>query len=84
MIDSTKISFPVGTLRYKLLALFVGYVNFCHGEYLDGTPKPENKVYNALYTYWLWPFKQTDCICCNTVRGLIYGGVIGFILRGLL
>ena len=56
---------------------FTDHVNFCHGEFHDGTEKPENKIYDWFYEHWLWPFKQTDCICCNTVRGLIYGFIIG-------
>ncbi len=84
MIDSTKIVFEKGTWKYRLAAWFINNVNFCHGLRIDGTPKPDNKVYNAFYKYWLWPFQQTDCICCNTVRGLLYGFAAGFLLRGLL
>lgn len=90
LIDTTQLP-SKGTLKYKVCKWFCNYINFCHGVYYDaydaeGTPieKPENKIYNFFYKYWLFPFKQTDCICCNTVRGLIYGGVLGYILRGLL
>lgn len=61
-------------------------VNWCEGYYYearDGTmlqAKPENKRYSWFYKRWLWPWKQNDCLCCNTVRGLIYGAVVGSLL----
>lgn len=85
MIDSTKMP-EKGSRRYKFAKWFIDHINFCHGYKFDeydaaGNPveKPENKVYTFFYNYWLWPFLQTGCLCCNTVRGLIYGGIIGFI-----
>lgn len=70
-----------GTWRYRFCAWFVNHVNFCHGTYYGtDVEKPDNKVFNFFYTYWLFPFVQNECICCNTVRGLIYGGVLGFII----
>lgn len=74
-----------GSKWFKFAVWFVDNLNFCEGFYY-GTdiPKPENKLYNWFYTYWLWPWKQNDCICCNTVRGLMYGAVIGFILGRFL
>lgn len=70
-----------GTLRYALAKFFVDRLNFCEGVYY-GTDfdKPENGLYNFFYKYWLFPFKQNDCICCNTVRGLVYGGIAGYVL----
>lgn len=74
-----------GTRAYKLVAFFVNHINFCEGYYYDSAvDKPQNSVYNFFYTYWLFPFRQNDCICCNTVRGLLYGGVAGFLLGRLL
>ena len=74
-----------GTRAYKLVAFFVDHVNFCEGVYY-GTEidKPDNSLYNFFYKYWLFPFRQNDCICCNTVRGLLYGGIVGYILGSLL
>ena len=74
-----------GERGYRFVNWFCDNINFCH-EYYYGTdtPKPENRVYNILYEYWSFPFEQPDCICCNTVRGLIYGGIIGFILGRLI
>lgn len=90
MIDSTKMP-EKGSRKYRFTKWFVDNINFCHGyrfdEYdADGNPveKPENRVYTFFYTYWLWPFIQTGCVCCNTVRGLIYGGLAGFILGYLV
>ena len=83
MIDTSTVAFPKGSLRAWLLAKFIDKVNFCHGEYSDGTAKPENKVYDWLYYHWLWPFKQTDCVCCNAVRGLLYGVIIGYVIGRL-
>lgn len=83
MIDSTVIP-PEGTWRYKFRSWFIDNVNFCHGQTASGVDKPENKLYNWFYKYWLWPYAQTDCLCCNTVRGLIYGAVLGFVIGKLL
>ena len=66
---------------YKFVKWFTENINWCHGYYYDSlTPKPENHLYNFFYKYWLFPFKQNDCICCNTVRGLIYGFILGALL----
>lgn len=90
LID-TSVRPPEGTWRYKFCRWFCDIWNFCHGVYFDrvdssGMPvdKPDNKLYDWFYTYWLFPFKQNDCICCNTVRGLIYGAIVGFITGSLL
>jgi hypothetical protein len=74
-----------GTWAYKFVAWFCNNVNFCHGWLYDSDiEKPANKVYDFFYKVWLFPFKQNDCICCNTVRGLLYGGLIGYIIGSLL
>ncbi len=74
-----------GTWAYKFVAWFCDNVNFCHGWLYDSDiEKPANKVYDFFYKVWLFPFKQNDCICCNTVRGLLYGGLIGYIIGSLL
>lgn len=73
------------TWAYKFVAWFCNNVNFCHGWLYDSDiEKPANKVYDFFYKVWLFPFKQNDCICCNTVRGLLYGGLIGYIIGSLL
>lgn len=82
LID-TSIQPPEGTKRYKFCEWFCNNINFCMGTYYNGVDKSENSVYEFFYKYWLFPFKQTGCACCNTVRGLIYGAAIGFFL-GLL
>lgn len=74
-----------GTWAYKFVAWFCNNVNFCHGWLYDSDiEKPANKVYDFFYKVWLFPFKQNDCICCNTVRGLLYGGLVGYIIGSLL
>jgi hypothetical protein len=74
------------------MALFLNHINFCHGyvypdrwdEEGNQIEKPENRVYSWFYRNWLWPFKQNDCMCCNTVRGLMYGLVIGYLIGSYL
>ena len=74
-----------GTLSYKLVRFFVNRVNFCEGVYYGtGVDKPDNPLYEFFYKFWLFPFQQNDCICCNTIRGLLYGGLLGFVLGRLL
>lgn len=69
------------TRLYRFCEWFVNNINWCEGYYYGSDkPKPNNKVYDFFYTYWLFPFKQNDCICCNTVRGLIYGLIMGYVL----
>ena len=81
MIDTENYCPPEASLRYKLLKFFIDKVNFCHGQYFDSeVDKPYNSLYEFFYRYWLFPFKQNDCICCNTVRGLIYGFILGVLL----
>ena len=70
-----------GQRFYSLVKWFRNNINWCDGFYYDTLiPKPDNKIYNFFYTYWLFPFKQNDCLCCNSVRALIYGIIIGFLL----
>lgn len=83
LIDSTQIHPDPSTWRGKLCKWFIDNVNFC-SDYYDGSEKPENKIYNFFRDYWLFPFEQTGCACCNTVRGLIYGAIIGFVVGRLI
>ena len=70
-----------GQFGYNFVKFFVDKINFCEGVYYDSNiAKPENKIYNFFYKYWLFPFEQNDCICCNTVRGIIYGAIIAYLL----
>lgn len=55
-------------------------INWCEGYYKDGTAKPVNHVYLWFYNHNLFPFKQTGCLCCNSVRCLVYGSIIGAVL----
>ena len=69
-----------GTLAWHFFRWFNDNVNFCHGWLYDsGLDKPDNPVYNWFYDHWLWPFRQNGCLCCNAVRGLIYGFAAGFL-----
>lgn len=70
-----------GTWQYKAVQFFVNHINWCEGYFYNtDKPKPDNKIYNFFYTYWLFPFEQNDCICCNTVRGVLYGIILGVLL----
>ncbi len=74
-----------GQRGYRLVKFFCNKVNFCEGFFYDTeTPKPENRLYTWFYNHWLWPFVQNGCICCNTVRGLLYGVILGYIMGKLL
>lgn len=80
LIDTSRISPPEGSWRYKFCKFFCDRINFCEGVFYNGVDKPVNPVYEWFYKYWLFPFKQTGCACCNTVRGLIYGFILGWLL----
>lgn len=65
----------------KVKEFFVNNINWCEGHYYKSDKeKPDNKVYDFFYNHWLFPFAQNGCLCCNTVRGLIYGIIIGLML----
>lgn len=89
MIDSTKPVDPA-TRWGRFRVWFHNNINWCEGTIISGKnfeetlDKPDNPVYEWFYKYWLWPFEQTGCACCNTVRGLCYGIAIGFVLGMLL
>lgn len=70
-----------GTRWYRFCEWFVNHINWCEGYYYrTETPKPENKLYNFLWKYWLFPFENNGCACCIGTRAFVYG----FILGGLL
>lgn len=56
-----------GTWFYKFCAFFVDHINFCEGYYY-GTEieKPENIVYNWLYSHWL--FLSSKTVACAVMR----------------
>lgn len=93
LIDSSNIRPEPGTWQYRFCRWFNDNINWCEGVLYDKInpenpdfflDKPRNPLYEWFYRFWLFPFKQNDCICCNTVRGLIYGAIVGFILGKLL
>ena len=57
-------------------ALWRAYValNFCKGEYADGTPKEQSKAFNALYAVF-----RMECGCCAALRGFLAGALIGLL-----
>lgn len=70
-----------GEPGYSFIKFFRDHINFCEGVYYDtNIAKPDNKLYDFLYKYWLFPFEQNGCVCCNTVRGVIYGMLIAYFL----
>lgn len=83
LIDTSTIHPDVSTVRGKMLRWFINNVNFC-SDYYDGTEKPSNPVYDFFWKYWLFPFAQTGCVCCNTVRGVLYGFIAGVAIGWLL
>lgn len=83
LIDTEAYKSNKETFLGRAVIFFIDHVNFC-SDYADGSEKPENRVYEFFRTYWLFPFKQTGCPCCNAVRGLIYGFVLGLIIGGIL
>lgn len=79
LIDIPK--FESGTFMFKLASWFVNNINWCEGYYYGtDVTKPDNKVYNFFYTYWLFPFVQNGCMCCNTTRGVVYGILLGYLI----
>lgn len=71
-------------LTNKLWWFFLDHINWCHPVYHDGTEKPDSKLY-YLYCLAFWPipwmeekYGKQPCWCCASVRGLIYGLLMGF------
>lgn len=89
MIDSTKPIDP-STRWGRFRVWFHNNINWCEGTIINlknpeiVLDKSPNRVYDWFYNHWLWPFQQTGCACCNTVRGVCYGILIGFIFGKLL
>ncbi len=63
----------------KFRVWFQDHVNFCE-NFSSGEPKPLNPVLAFFVQHWFWPFENPHCDCCAAVRGVVYGGVVGFIL----
>lgn len=67
-------------LLNKLKCFFLEKINWCHPTNCDGTEKPETLFYK-IYCYLFWPIPWMEpqpCWCCASVRGIIYGLVLGF------
>lgn len=62
----------------KLKNFFLDHINFCYPKKSDGADKPQTwwyHFYRALY--WPIPQQDTPCWCCASIRGIIYGILLG-------
>lgn len=68
----------------KLKNFFLDYINWCHPTYSNG----EEKKVTWFYTFWCWcfwpiPWMDDPCWCCASVRGMMYGFVMGLVAAWL-
>jgi hypothetical protein len=50
------------------------WLNFCKGQYADGTPKTESIFFKLFHKVF-----YLDCSCCAAIRGLLIGCIIGYL-----
>ena len=67
-------------------AFFIDHINWCHPTNSDGSEKAPSRFYDAwCWVFWPIPWMDEPCWCCASVRGVIYGiilGVFGYWLIG--
>jgi len=61
-------------------AFFIDHINWCHPV----NSKGQEKESTLFYEYWcklFWPipWMEAPCWCCASVRGVIYGLIVGAI-----
>ena len=66
------------TLWKKAKDFFLDHINWCHPTLSNG----EEKEPTAFYNFWCWlfwpiPWMDEPCWCCASVRGVIYGVILG-------
>lgn len=68
-------------LCYEIKWFFLEQINWCHKTDRNGNEKKPSIFYN-LYCYLFYPipWMENPCWCCASVRGLVYGIVLGFVL----
>ena len=61
---------------------FLDHINWCHPVNSDGSEKQPTWFY-TLWCYLFWPIPWMEpepCWCCASVRGVIYGFILGVAL----
>lgn len=61
---------------------FLEKINWCHPTDRNGNEKKPSLFYN-IYCYIFWPIpwmKPEPCWCCASVRGIVYGLIIGYLI----
>ena len=73
-------------LWYETKWFFLEKINWRHPVDRQGKAKPQSRFY-TIYCWLFWPIpwmEPAPCWCCASVRGLIYGLILGFSLGYLL
>lgn len=65
----------------KFKCFFLEKINWCHPTKCDGTEKGDSLFYKLYcYVFYPIPWQENPCWCCASVRGLLTGGIMGFLL----
>ena len=66
------------SLWNKAKAFFIDHINWCHKTNSDGTEKEPTLFYDLWCAlFWPIPWMDEPCWCCASVRGVIYGILLG-------
>lgn len=64
----------------KIKNFFLDHINWCHKELSTGGEKePTNWYQFYCWLFWPIPWQKEPCWCCASVRGIIYGIILGIV-----
>lgn len=68
------------TLWTKAKNFFLDHINWCHKTLSTGEEKPMTWFYEFwCWIFWPIPWMEEPCWCCASVRGVIYGILLGLL-----
>jgi hypothetical protein len=69
---------------WKIIKAWLRRFNWCEPLDPEGEDKPESRLYDFYCRlFWPIPWQEQPCWCCASVRGIIYGLIVGWTARWL-